>query len=88
VVKEEQISKIESKNAGLWSTLKDKLTPGGSAIKKPKKNCSCYVLITCTEPSGDGDMEVEMTYEGEESLVAYLVENAQVFFQKDSSSET
>ncbi len=87
MVKEELIPKVGSKNAGLWSALKDKLTPGGSAIKKPKKNCSCYVLITCTEPSGDGDMEVEMTYEGDESLVSYLVENAQVFFKKDTSNE-
>ncbi len=50
-------------------------------IKKAlNKTCACYVLITCTEPNGDGKMEVEMDYEGDESLAAFLVENAgQVF---------
>jgi hypothetical protein len=38
---------------------------------------ACYVLITCGEPTEDGKMEVEMTYEGDESLAAYLIESAQ-----------
>ncbi len=38
---------------------------------------ACYVLITCGEPTADGKMEVEMTYEGDESLAAYLIESAQ-----------
>lgn len=42
----------------------------------PQKN-ACYVLITCSEPSEDGKMEVEMTYEGDAVLAAYLVESAQ-----------
>lgn len=44
------------------------------------KNNSCYVLITCGEPSEDGKMEVEMTYEGDACLAAYLLESAQVIF--------
>ena len=37
----------------------------------------CYVLITCKKPSKEGKMQVEMTYEGDASLAAYLIESAQ-----------
>jgi len=51
-------------------------------IKKAiRKNTACYVLITCTEPTKDGKMEVEMSYEGDEALAAYLVESAQSVFE-------
>ncbi len=40
------------------------------------KNISCYVLITCEEPSEDGEMPVKMTYHGEETLVSYLLQGA------------
>lgn len=47
-------------------------------IKKPlSKNHACYVLITCEEPSDDGNMQVEMTYEGDPALAAYLLHGAQ-----------
>ena len=50
---------------------------------------ACFVLITCTQPSGEGKMEVEMDYEGDETLAAFLVENAsQVFEGKNTSRET
>lgn len=46
-------------------------------IKKSlKDDCACYVLITCSNPSSDGKMEVEMCFEGEEDLAALLIENA------------
>lgn len=52
-------------------------------------NCACYVLITCTEPNADGKMEVEMNYEGDESLAAFLVENAsQVFDDRFNHRES
>jgi len=35
-----------------------------------------YVLITCAEPCDEGRMEVEMTYEGDQDLVSYLLESA------------
>ena len=56
--------------------LKERLT--GIELRKAlaEKN-ACYVLITCGEPTEDGRMEVEMTYEGDESLAAYLIESAQ-----------
>ncbi len=50
-------------------------------IKKSlKEQCACYVLITCSTPSDDGKMEVEMSFEGEEDLAALLVENASQVF--------
>lgn len=50
-------------------------------VKKAlQKSCACYVLITCSEPDAEGKMEVEMDYDGDEALAAFLVENAtQVF---------
>ena len=41
------------------------------------QNNECYVLITCGRPSKDGKMNVEMTYEGDACLAAYLLESAQ-----------
>lgn len=46
-------------------------------INNNKKKATCYVLITCGEPNEEGKMDVEMTYEGEPILAAYLLENAQ-----------
>ncbi len=43
-------------------------------IEKGHKN---YVLITCDEPSANGEMNVEMSYEGDPTLLAYLLEGAQ-----------
>ena len=45
------------------------------------ENGACYVLITCSHPSEDGKMEVEMTYQGDPLLAAYLVESAQQFIE-------
>lgn len=41
------------------------------------KNHLCYVLITCDAPSMDGELKVEMTYEGDASLASYLLHGAQ-----------
>lgn len=41
------------------------------------KDLACYVLITCDEPTDDGQMQVEMTYKGDVTLAAYLLEGAQ-----------
>jgi hypothetical protein len=45
------------------------------------KKCACFVLITCTEPASDGKMEVELHFEGDETLAAFLVDNASQVFQ-------
>lgn len=50
------------------------------------KNNACYVLITCGEPSDDGKMQVEMTYEGDACLAAYLIESAQGFIEDEDPS--
>lgn len=46
-----------------------------ASLKSEGKSCS--VLITCGHPSKDGHIEVEMSYEGDPALAAYLVESAQ-----------
>ncbi len=43
---------------------------------------ACYVLITCKEPAEDGQMQVEMVYEGDACLAAYLLESAQSFIEE------
>lgn len=45
-----------------------------------KDQCGCYVLITCSLPTNDGKMEVEMNFEGDEDLAALLIENASQVF--------
>ncbi len=57
-----------------------------SQIKKALQGkCACYVLITCTEPSSEGKMEVQMNYEGDEDLAAYLIANAGQVFEERAS---
>lgn len=48
------------------------------------KNNACYVLITCGEPTEDGKMQVEMSYDGDECLAAYLLESAQNVFDQQN----
>lgn len=47
------------------------------------KDPSCYVLITCGQPSEDGQMQVEMTYQGDATLAAYLLQGAQMFIDQE-----
>lgn len=51
------------------------------------KNHACYVLITCDEPTEDGEMQVEMTYEGDATVAAYLIQGAQSFIDEDTENE-
>ncbi len=45
----------------------------------------CFVLITCTEPTEDGKMGVEMDFEGDEDLASMITEHAtQVFDGRNS----
>jgi hypothetical protein len=55
--------------------------------KSLSENNACYVLITCNEPSKDGKMNVEMSYEGDEVLASYLVENAMQVFDNNTQTE-
>lgn len=53
------------------------------------EKCACYVLITCSEPSADGNMNVELQYEGDECLASFLIENAsQVFDDRKNRRES
>lgn len=51
-----------------------------------EKDHACYVLITCGHPTTDGKMCVELTYEGDASLAAYLLESAQGFIETDEET--
>lgn len=53
----------------------------GHIKKLFNKNNACYVLITCGHPSPEGKMEVEMSYEGDSDLAAYLIQSAQQFIE-------
>jgi len=48
---------------------------------------ACYVLITCDSPSSDGEMNVEMNYEGDPTLAAYLLHSAQGYLEKDDPDD-
>lgn len=52
------------------------------------KNPSCYVLITCGQPSEDGQMQVEMTYQGDAALAAYLLQGAQLFIDQEEDLDS
>jgi hypothetical protein len=58
-------------------------------IVKMNKDAACRVIISCSEPDENGQMEVEMHYEGDESLAAFLVQNAaQVFDERLDRQES
>ena len=42
------------------------------------KDYAGFVLVTCKPPLHDGQMEVEMSYEGDPILAAYLLDGARV----------
>ncbi len=46
---------------------------------------SCYVLITCEESDESGKMQVEMSYDGDPVVAAYLLEGAQDFIDADEN---
>lgn len=55
--------------------------------KSLSENYACYVLITCKAPTPDGKMDVEMSYDGDEILAQYLLDNAQQVFDDRAQSE-
>jgi hypothetical protein len=74
-------------------SIEDKRKTSETGLAQIKKaiggNCACYVLITCSHPAATGKMEVEMDFEGDEDLAAFLIENAsQVFNQGLISRES
>lgn len=55
--------------------------------KLEQENHACYILITCGQPKADGKMAVEMKYEGDPTLAAYLLESAQGFIDPGEEEE-
>ncbi len=55
--------------------------------KKIAEKKSCYVLITCEAPNEKGQMNVEMSYEGDIDLAALLVDHAQSYFYEAREEE-
>ena len=51
------------------------------------KDHACYVLITCSDLDDHGQMNVEMTYEGDPTLAAYLLHSAQSFIDTEEEEE-
>ena len=85
--------KNTSKNLGRKMGKAFRVDENEVALGKIKKalgdKCACFVLITCTQPSSDGKMQVEMNYDGDESLAAFLVDNAsQVFDEQINRRES
>ena len=62
---------------------KDKTNQDKSIKDKLAKNHACYVLVTCDEPSDDGDMQVEMTYHGDATLASLLLHGAQTYMEEE-----
>lgn len=52
-----------------------------------KKKHACYILITCDEPTEDGQMQIEMTYEGDTTIASYLLQGAQAYINAQEEAE-
>lgn len=48
---------------------------------------ACYVLITCGQPSEDGDMNVQMTVNGDSALAELLLLRAQTIMEENQEAE-
>ena len=48
-------------------------------LEELAKHHACYVLITCDHPNELGKLDVELSYDGDPALAAYLLEGAQSF---------
>jgi hypothetical protein len=59
-----------------------------NAMQKIGADCACYVLISCTRPDANGQMEVQMNYEGDESLASFLVASAVDAFDQNGERKS
>jgi len=56
-------------------------------LQRTKKGKTvCYVLITCSEPNEEGAIEVDMKYEGDRWLAAYLIKSAQGVLEEEKNA--
>ena len=67
-----KMSKVVHPNFGIESISKLKEALSSEELS--------FVLITCTKPSKEGKMNVEMDYEGDRDLIAYLIKSAESYF--------
>jgi hypothetical protein len=51
------------------------------------KEHSCFILITCDNKSSDGNMNVNMTYEGDPALASYLLDGAKARVDAEIEAE-
>ena len=63
------------------------MRPGKKKNANPEEH-TCKILITCGQPSLDGKMHVEMTYEGDPALASYMLARAQYFVDQDEEQNS
>lgn len=52
------------------------------------KNHAGYVLITCQNPTDDGNMNVEMTFGGSAALANILINGAQMYLDEQPCEDS
>lgn len=52
------------------------------------KNHLCYILLTCDDPKENGQMQVEMTCQGDPILASYMLKNAQNLIDENETLES
>jgi hypothetical protein len=52
-------------------------------VRKLLKDYEGYVLVTCLPPTTEGNMQIEMSYEGDPMLACYLMEGAQGYLDEE-----
>jgi len=63
--------------------MKPRRDPHKEFEKNYGQSQMAYVLITCGNPSKDGEMQVQMTYGGSSSLAHYLINGAQIYLEEE-----
>lgn len=49
------------------------------------KKHACYVLITCSRPTANGKLHVDMSYQGDPFLASMMLQNAQNIIAEDTA---
>lgn len=70
------------------SSMKNNCDPHKEFEKLFSKHHAGYVLITCQNPTDDGNMNVEMTFGGSAALAHILINGAQMYLEDGSSEDS
>lgn len=54
-------------------------------LAKLEKNNHAYILITCSEPSDQGYLNIEMDYKGDQALASYLLVDAHKILEEETA---